>query len=142
VLGQDGGVDPARQFAQLAQARLQLVLGLLEQRLELAVAGSARPRGAQQEREADQPRLRAVVQVALEPSPLGVARLHEPRSGRAQLLDPGLQLGVEVGDVAAQQATEERERHQARRDERRPPRGVARSPRATVTSRNVASAHV
>ena len=98
-------------------------------------------RGAQEQRERDQPRLRAVVQVALEPAALGVARLDDAGARRAQLLEALAQLGVEVDDVAAQQPAEERERHQRGRDERRPPGGVAVRRRcATVTSRKVSSA--
>ena len=95
-----------------------------------SAASSASPsarvaRRAQQQRERDEPRLRAVVQVALEPPALGVAGLDEPRARGAQLLQARAQLGVELRDVAAQQAAEERERQQRGRDERGPPGGVA-----------------
>ena len=79
------------------------------------------------QRERDEPRLRAVVEVALEAPPRGIARLHEPRARRPQLLHALVQLRVEMGDVAAQQPAEERERHQPGRDERGPPGDVARA---------------
>jgi hypothetical protein len=74
---------------------------------------------------AHQPRLRAVVQVALQAPALGVTRLHDPRARRAQLREARAQLGVEQREVGAQQAGEEGEGHQARRDEGGPPRRVA-----------------
>ena len=92
---------------------------------------------AEQEGDADQPRLRAVVQVALQAPALGVARLHEPRARGAQLLEAGLQLGVEARDVAAQQPGQERERQQRGRDERGPPAASPAPAVPAVTSRNV-----
>jgi hypothetical protein len=92
-----------------------------------ASSGSApaRARAAQQQRQRDQPRLRPVVQVALQPAALGVAGLDEPRARRPQLLQPHAQLGVELRDVAAQQAAEERERQHGGGQERGQPGGVA-----------------
>ena len=82
-------------------------------------------RGPQQQRERDEPRLRAVVQVALEPPPRGVARLDQPRARRAELLRRLGELVVEVRHVAAQQPAEERERRQRSGDERGPEGDVA-----------------
>ena len=107
-------MDAARQLAQLAEAGLQLLLGAVEQPGQLVVRVRAHARRPQQQRERDEARLGAVVEVALEPPPRGVAGGHEPRARRPQLLHALLQLGVEVRDVAAQQPAEERERHQAR----------------------------
>ena len=89
------------------------------------VLGRADARGAQQQGERDEPRLRAVVEVALEPPARGVAGRHEPRAARPQLLHALLQFGVEVRHVAAQEPAEEGERHQPGGDERGPVRGVA-----------------
>ena len=75
-------------------------------------------RRPQQQGERHEPRLRAVVQVALEPPALGVAGLHDPRPRRPQLLH-------EVRDGAAQQAADERERSQPGRDEGGPERGFS-----------------
>jgi hypothetical protein len=55
------------------------------------------------QRERHEPRLRPVVQVALQLPALGVAGLDEPQPR-------GAQVRVEPRDVAAQQAAEERER--------------------------------
>ena len=96
----------------------------------LARSGSppgARARGAQEQREPDEPRLRAVVEVALEAPALGVADLDEPRARRPQLLEAPVQLGVQARDVRAQEPAEEGERHQRGRHEGRPPRHVARA---------------
>ena len=112
-------MDAAGQLAQLGQARLQLDLGLVEQRDQPGVGLGAPAGGAQEQGERHQPRLRAVVQVALQPAPLGVARLDDPGTRRAQLLVALAQLGVEVADVASQQPAEERERQERRHDGRR-----------------------
>ena len=101
----------------------------VEQRRELLVRSTRLRARPQQQGERDEPRLRAVVQVALEPPALGVAGLDEPRARGAQLLEARPQLGVEARDVAAQQPGQERERQQRGRDERGPPRGVARARR-------------
>ena len=58
---------------------------------------------AQVERQRDEPLLRAVVQVALEPPALGIADLDDPRARRGELLEGvgvGQPLGDEVGEVA------------------------------------------
>ena len=84
-----------------------------------------RARGAEQEGQRHEPRLRAVVQVALQPPPLGVAGLDDPRARGAQLLQAGAQLGVELGHAAAQQAAQVGERRQPGGDERGPEGRVA-----------------
>ena len=97
----------------------------VEQARELLVVGDPPARAAQQQRERDEPRLRAVVQVALEPPPRGVARLDQPRARGAELLHRLGELVVEVRHVAAQQPAEERERRQRGGDERGPEGDVA-----------------
>ena len=131
ALGEDRGVDAARELAQLGEARLQLDHRAVEQRRGLlGVRIHAPARVAEQQGEADQPRLGAVVQVALQAPALGVAGLHEPRAGGAQLDDPGAQIGVQARHVAAQQPAQEGEGQQRGGGERGPPRGVARAGRA------------
>ena len=125
AVGEDRGVDAARELAQLVEARLQLAGGALEQLAELGVGAGARARSADQQRERDEAGLGAVVEVALEAAALGVARLDEAGARRAQLLEALAQLGVEVADVAAEQPAEERERRHAGGDEGGPPRGLA-----------------
>ena len=51
---------------------------------------------AQLEGDRDEALLRAVVEVALEPAPLRVARGHDPLTGGVQLHDAGGQLGLEA----------------------------------------------
>ena len=104
AVGQDGGMDPAGQLAQLVEALGELVLRLREQ-----LAGGGRVLAqrrldqAQVERDGDQPLLRAVVQVALQPPALGVAGLDDARAGGGELL---VRLGVgdrlrdQLGEVA------------------------------------------
>ena len=109
---------------------MQLDHRAVEQRRGLhGVRVDAPARVAQQQREAHEPRLRAVVQVALQAPALGVAGLHEPRAGGAQLHHPGAQVGVQPRDVAAQQADQEGEGQQRGGAEHRPRRGVARARR-------------
>ena len=48
----------------------------------------------ERERERDEPLLRAVVEVALQPAALLVRGLDDPRARGAQLLDAGAQLGL------------------------------------------------
>ena len=48
------------------------------------------------QRERDEALLGAVVEVALEPASLGVARRHQPLARGAQLREPGLGLRVQV----------------------------------------------
>ena len=55
-----------------------------------------RAREAQRQRESDEPLLGAVVEVALEPLPLGVAGLDDARARSAQLLEPRPHLGLEA----------------------------------------------
>ena len=61
-----------------------------------ASAGHAVLDQAQQDGERDQPLLRAVVQVALELAAGGVAGLDDPRSRRAQVGQPGAQVGLQA----------------------------------------------
>ena len=118
-------MDPARQFAQLGKARLELLLRAIEQSAELGIGVRTVTRCAEEQRKADEAGLRAVVEVALESPARGVARLHESYARCSQLLQTRAQLGVELGHAAAQQPAKERERRQSRRDESGQPGGVA-----------------
>ena len=89
------GWMPARQLAQLVERGLQLGARLVEQRRRLRRPLHLHPRQLELQRQRHQPRLRAVVQVALEPPPLGVAGLDQPRPRGAQLLDPRPQLRLQ-----------------------------------------------
>ena len=89
-------------------------------------------RQPQVHRQRHQPLLGAVVEVALDPAPLRVAGLDDPRPRGAQLLDLGPQLGVELlvlgaerggdllgpADPRAQQAQQEGEGEGGEDDDR------------------------
>ena len=83
VAADDGGVDPARDLAQLPERGRDLAPRLRQARARLAVGAQLLLEQAQLERERDQPLLRAVVQVALQPLALLLTRLD--RSARATL---------------------------------------------------------
>ena len=95
-------MDPARELAQLGERVGELRAGALQQVLGLAVGlGLGDP---QHQRQRDEPLLRAVVEVALEPAALVVAGRDDPGARRRELL-PRLGVGQrerdqlgEVGD--------------------------------------------
>ena len=98
ALGQHGGMDAARQLAQLLQGVRELVAG----ELEVAVLGMPARRQPQHQRQRDEPLLRAVVQVALQPPPLGVAGLDDARARGGEIgarLRIGQRLRRELGEV-------------------------------------------
>ena len=81
AVGEDGRVDAAGQLAQLLQRRRELLAGRLQKRVRrVGVGVEPRPSEAQRKRERDEPLLGAVVEVSLEPAPLGVARLDDARA--------------------------------------------------------------
>ena len=75
------------------EARLQLAARLVQHRRQLGQLVGPAARQLELERERDEPRLGAVVEVAFEAPALGVAGLDEPRAGRAQVLYASPQLG-------------------------------------------------
>src|SRR5204862_6904904 len=83
ALGEERGMETARELADLLQPGRQLVDRRLEQ-VPVLYGPVAHPAEAEQDRR--QPLLCAVVEVALDPPPLGVGDLHEPRPRRLQLL--------------------------------------------------------
>ena len=91
-------MNTAGQFPQLGQRLGGLLAGRVDQRRQLGVR-PGRPMAcpSQHQAQGDQALLRTVVQVPLEPAPLGIAGLDDPRPGRADLvqlscrrLEPGL----------------------------------------------------
>ena len=74
LVGEHGRVEAARELADLADGERELLLGPLE-KLRRAVAAARHPSGCDAERLEgdDQPLLRAVVEVPLEPPPLRIA---------------------------------------------------------------------
>ena len=87
AVGEHGGMDAARELAQLLERLRQLLARAHEQLVgRIRIARQLRLRQPQRQRERDQPLLRAVVEVALEPPPRVVARRDDARPRRAQLL--------------------------------------------------------
>ena len=123
ALGQHRGVDAAGELAQL----LQRVGELLAGPLEVGVVGMAAGGQPQHQRQRDEPLLRAVVEVALQPPPLGVARRDDAGARRRELL---ARLGVrqrlrrQLGEVGDPLLGVGRERL-AGPSTRRPPRPTA-----------------
>ena len=85
TVGQHGGVDAAGEVAQLGQRLLRLGVGLVEQLPRLVgVGGKSLAGHAEVHREGDEPLLRAVVEVALDPPALGLGRVDHPRAARLE----------------------------------------------------------
>jgi hypothetical protein len=72
-------MNSARQRAQLVEPRDELAIRLRKQLLGAGVEADAGTRETQLETDREQPLLRAVVQVALQPPPLSVPGRHDPR---------------------------------------------------------------
>jgi hypothetical protein len=95
VPGDDGRVDAAGDVTQLVEREGDL-LPESGQLFPHALVGRQFPlEQPQLQRQGDQPLLRAVVQVPLEPAALGLRRLDHPRPRAVQLLQSGLQLGLQ-----------------------------------------------
>ena len=88
----------------------------------VTIGGRAGTREAQVVGQREQPLLGAVVEVALEPAPLGVAGLDDPRARRAQIMELGQHLGLQPfvlerePDGGADLALELGDRHGVRDD--------------------------
>ena len=122
-------MDPARQLAELLERLRELGAGPGEQLARSGrVAREPRLGEPKRQRERDEPLLRAVVQVALEPPPLGVARLDDARARPAQLVLVGGALGdVDAGDEMERAARFDL-RHRRTRPGDRPPLTAAGEP--------------
>ena len=97
-LGEDRRVDAARERPQLVEGVDHLGVRLGEELVDRRRAAVGEPAAGELEREPDpeQPLLRAVVEVALEAAPLGVACLDDPRARGAHLRELGAQLGLQA----------------------------------------------
>ncbi len=90
ALGEHARADAAREVAQLGERALGLLARLADQlHRALGIALEALLGHAEVERERDQPRLRAVVQVALDALQLGGRGVDHAGAGGGQLLHPG-----------------------------------------------------
>jgi hypothetical protein len=86
-LGEDCRMDALRQLAELRQRLGQLLRSDLEQLRRLLGAGADLLEGhPQADRKSHEPLLGAVVQIALEPAPFGVACLDDAKPRRRELL--------------------------------------------------------
>ena len=105
AIGEQRRVDPVRQIAELGDSDLEVVSELVQQlRGGLRLVGQHVTGQPQADRQCHQVLLGTVVQVALQPSSLGVAARHDPgprlaqRLGlRPQLVERVLQGRVELG---------------------------------------------
>src|SRR5439155_8141362 len=88
LIGEERRVDPAREVSEVVERVLCVALQLLEHWRELlGRLGCGRLREVQLHGEGYQLLLRAVVDVALEPSSCFVLRGDEPKPRRAEVLD-------------------------------------------------------
>jgi hypothetical protein len=81
-----------RDVAHRGERRAHLRAGVRERRAVLA----ARPCARRLERDCERREalLGAVMEIALEPPALGISRCHDPGARRAQVLQPGPELGM------------------------------------------------
>ena len=92
ALGQGRRVDAAGESSQVVEHAAQLTGDVLDLGAGLGRKGGHLDHHAQSQHQRDEELLRAVVQVALDPSPGLVRRRHEPRAG-GQQLGPVLLVG-------------------------------------------------
>ena len=103
--GREALVEPRRAHAggdrpQVGDRRRDLVDGGVERgREDLRLAGQRALQPPQHDAERDEPLLRAVVQVALEPAALGVAGLRDPRARRLDLGELQPQLDPQAAEL-------------------------------------------
>ena len=119
ALGEQRGADPAGEVAQLAHRELGLAARLLHELARaLGVAVEALLRHAQVEGEGDEPRLRAVVEVALDAVQLGGGGVDGAGARLGQDLDALLELAAARAEHDPRQraAGGRSAAHQRRRD--------------------------
>ena len=94
-VGEHRRVDAPYQVTQLDEGGLGLGVRLVDQGGRgVDVVGEPRLRPAELHRQGDEPLLRAVVQVPLDPRALGLGRVHDPLPADLKLGDPRPQLRV------------------------------------------------
>ena len=89
-------MDAAGEIAQLLEALSELVDGAVEERRGVRAVGHAHAREPEVQRQGDQPRLGAVVEVALDAPAFAVGRPPRGAPRGAQLDQARAQLGVEA----------------------------------------------
>ena len=94
AVGEHRRVDPARELAQLGLRLAQRRDRPVEQ-LDRRLLGDPAAQHLQLERERHEPLLGAIVQVALEPAAGLHRRLDDPAPGCPELVQPGVEVGLE-----------------------------------------------
>jgi hypothetical protein len=90
-------MDAPSKLAQLAEGRLQLAAGGLRQLTDaLLIVLQELLDHAQAKSKRHQPLLRPIMEIPLEPAPLGEGCLDDAHARGAQLVDLGSQLGVKA----------------------------------------------
>ena len=115
VVGEHGGMDAARELAQLRERDGELVAELVDGGGRLRVVAQPRAQQPQVERERDELLLGAVVQVALDLAAGVVGGLDDPPARVAQLLQPRAQVGLQALVVERQRGGRRGRVHQLRR---------------------------
>ena len=113
AVGEHRRGNPARQVAQLSDRRGRLLAGAANQLGGLGLILEPLLGAAELDAERDQPRLGAVVQVALDPAQLGALDVERAAAGAGQLLHADLELarlGPAHGGVDREQPAERDQR--------------------------------
>ena len=108
------GPQPVAIRAQLGDRGAELGDGLVEQAVHVDRAAEVALREPQGHAERDEPLLGAVVQVALQPAALGVARLQQPRPARLDLAQRLAELAAQPDQLDQQPAAAATSRSSAR----------------------------
>ena len=101
AVGQDRRRDPASEVAQLADGRARLLAGPAHELGDLGLALQALLGATELHAQGHQARLRAVVEVALDPPQLGRLDVERARAGPRELVDAGRQAGAPAGAGSA-----------------------------------------
>ena len=143
AVGEHGGVQPAGELAQLGQRLLELVRGAAQQRHRGVGVAELLLEHPQLDGERDQPLLRAVVQVALQPPALGHARLEDAHPRRVDLRPRlgALQRQRDQLGEARQAGLGVRAERADRRDQHEPPDPPARHDRRGDRGAEAVGAH-
>ncbi len=136
AVGEQRRHDAAREVAQLGDRVVRLALGVEDQAADLRLVVDAQLRAPELQRQRHQPRLRAVVQVALDPPQLRRLRVDRLAARARQQVDPRAQRAPPAGDEHAVVQRDQRVRAAGGRQRRAAPtpaRTCAR-PRAATSA--------
>ena len=96
LVGEDGREEPVRELAQILDRGAQLGVRLLERGGRLHAGREPRAHEPERQGESDEALLGAVVQVPLEPAPLGIGGVDDAGAGAAELFQPRRDLRVQA----------------------------------------------